>query len=328
MIAMKLYGALFLILFLAVFLFCETAEGMYQLEYRIEVHADGSAIWIVEHRFLLETEYDEMMFQRYYNMTYFSDNFVKNVNALVNSARLKTGRADMSVANFKMTVSVFDSYRIVKYQFDWVKFAEIEGTLIRIGDVFEVKGLFFYGEGPLNVIYPSEYLVENVSPKPNVESDGTLTWYEVKNFGTGEPTIVLEKRTSNIIDVLKANAPIIISLSALAGIGSVSLWFFKFRKKEKEKVIGAPEYTPPIPLGIQDDEEKVVSLVRAAGGNLYQSTIADQCGFSRSKTSKLLKTMENKGKIRREKKGREKVVTLLNETGEFEKTRNKRRIYD
>lgn len=325
---MKSHRALFLILFLMVFLFCETAEGTYQLEYRIEVYVGGSAIWIVEHKFLLETEYDEMMFQQYSNWTYFSDNFVKNVNALVNLARLRTGRADMSVANFKMTVNVFNSYRIVKYQFDWIEFAEIEDALIRIGDVFEVEGLFLYGDGPLNMIYPSEYSVENVSPKPNVESDGTLTWYEVKNFGTGEPRIVFKKRTAGIMDVLKENAAIIISLSTLAGIGSASLWFFKFKKKEKEKVIGAPTYTPPITLGIQDDEEKVVSLLRAAGGNLYQSTITDQCGFSRSKTSKLLKTMENKGKIRREKKGREIVVTLLNETEKFEETGNKRRTYD
>ena len=62
---------------------------------------------------------------------------------------------------------------------------------------------------------------------------------------------------------------------------------------------------------MEDDEEKVVNLLKAAGGSLYQSAIADQCGFSRSKASKLLALMERKRKIRREKKGREKLVTLI-----------------
>ncbi len=82
--------------------------------------------------------------------------------------------------------------------------------------------------------------------------------------------------------------------------------------RKKEVVVAKPP-VPPSVLGIEDDEEKVVNLLRAAGGSMYQSTIADHCEFSRSKTSKLLTTMENKRKIRREKKGREKVVTLIEE---------------
>ena len=311
MIAMKSHVVFSLLLFLPVFLLVETAWSTYQLEYRIEVRVDGSATWVIEHRFLLETEYDETLFRQLSNWTYFGDVFIKNVSALVNVARLKTGRANMSVANFKMTVSIFNSYRAVKYQFDWIGFAEIEGTRIRIGDVFKVDGLFLYGDGTLNIMYPTGYVVESVSPKPNVESDRTLTWYEVENFGTGEPAVVLNERALSITDMLKSNVPIIVTLIALAGIGSTSVWFFKFRKKEKREAIGPVPHIPSIALGIEDDEEKVVALLKSAGGRLYQSILANQCGFSRSKTSKLLTLMEEKGKIRRQKKGREKMVTLI-----------------
>jgi len=66
-----------------------------------------------------------------------------------------------------------------------------------------------------------------------------------------------------------------------------------------------------ISLGIEDDEDNVVTLLKAAGGRLYQSTITKKCGFSKSKTSELLTSMENKGIVRRQKKGREKLVTLI-----------------
>lgn len=287
---------------LVMFLICETAWGAYQLKYTMEVYVDGSTTWVIEHRFLSETEY-----QRYSNLTYFIDDFVKNVTALVNMAGDKTER-DMYVTNFKMVVSPFD--RFVKYQFDWIGFAEVGASWIRMGDVFEVEGIFLYGEGILSITYSSEYVAESVSPKPSVESDGALIWFDVANFTTVKPEIFLKKRTLSIMDVLKENAPAIISLVVIVGSVSVSLWFLKFRKK---KAVSPPVAIPPIFPGIQDDEQKVVNLLRAAGGSMYQSTIADQCGFSRSKISKLLKIMEEKSKIRREKKGREKVVTLLEE---------------
>lgn len=308
----------FLLLFLTILIHGSRVLGAYQLEYRIEVYIDGSARWAIEHRFLLETEDDRTMFRQYSNWTYFSDCFVENVKALVDMARLRTGRESMTVENFKMTVSVFDSYRVVKYEFDWIEFAEIEGTRIRIGDVFEVDGLFLYGDGTLNMIYPAGYMVERASPKPNDEYDRMLTWYKVEDFGRGEPKVVLNERTQTIGDTLKAYVPVIAALIALAGIGSTALWFFKFRKKKREAVVTVP----PVPLGMEDDEEKVVSLLKSAGGRLYQSTITNQCEFSRAKTSKLLTSMEEKGRIKRQKKGREKVVILTDEVKEFRNAGN------
>jgi len=319
--AKKLYVVFFILLFLSVFLLVSTVSGAYQLEYRIEVHIDGSAKWIIEHRFL--EGQDEAIFKQLSDPTYFGDYFIENVTALMNAVKLKTGRENMTVENFKMTVNVFDSYRVVKYEFDWIEFAEEKGKRIVIGDVFEVDGLFLYGNGALNMIFPMGYVVERVSPKPNVESDQILTWYEVKNFGTGEPRVVLSEKTLNIVDLLKSNVPLIVALIAFAGIGSASLWFFKFRKKEKKEAVVTFPHIPPVTLGIEDDEEKVVALLKSAGGRLYQSTLVEQCEFSRSKISKLLTSMEMKGRIRRQKKGREKVVTLIDELTEVKDTRNK-----
>ena len=301
-------GLLFL-LFFAASIFGGPVFGAHQIEYGIEVHTDNSASWVIEHRFLLETDDDEMIFRRYSNWSYFSDYFIENVTALMNTAKLKTGRESMAVENFKMTIDVFDSYRVVRYEFDWREFAEGRGERIIIGDVFEVEGLFLHGNGELNMFYPAEYVIESVSPEPNAEADRTVTWYEVQEFDIGKPRVVLDKKTASILHILKSNVHIIIALVVLVGVTSSSIWFLKFRKKGKVETASVTH----IPVGItrmEDDEEKVISLLKSAGGRLLQSTLVSQCGFSRSKTSKLLTSMETRGRIRRQKRGREKVVTL------------------
>jgi len=311
---MKVLVAFFLILFLSVPLFFQTVKGAYQLEYSIEVHADGSAAWLIEHRFVKGE--DEALFRQLSDLTYFSDTFVKSIKSLVNATMYETGRMNMIVENFVMTTSVSGSYNIVKYHFYWRGFAEAKDAQIKIGDVFKVENFFsyLYGSGEVYLSYPSRYTVESVFPPPPKQDDSVqmLEWFGTIDFGVGEPNIVLREKTSSGF----IEAVLIISLLALTSGGSISLYYFRFRKRNVKR--GLEPQMPEFPkkIGIEDDEEKVVNLLRAAGRSLYQSTIADHCKFSRSKTSKLLATMENKGKIKREEKGREKVVTLINEAKE------------
>lgn len=274
-------------------------------EYIIEVHVDGSATWTIEHSFLLETEQDEILFSQYSNLTYFS-HFQRSVEEVLNLARNVTGRENMNVENFEMVINVFDSYKIVKYKFDWVEFAESDGALIKIGDVFQVDGLFLLGDGRLSIVYPSGYLVKTVHPKPNIFAGQTLTWYAVTDVETAELNVVFEGETGSVVDALMKNAYLIIGLiTFFGGVSASLLFFFKFRKKKKEVTYG-----PFVIPKIESDEERVIAVLRDAGGYTYQSTIADKCGFSRSKISKLLRVMEENGIIRRHKKGREKVVML------------------
>lgn len=313
MIATKSHVVFFLLLLIIVLLPCGIVRGAHEREYMIELRFDGSAMWVIEQRFLLETEDEKMMFEQYADWKYFKTYFVENVNTLLDTARLKTGRGNMTVENFKMTVGLSGSYKVVKYQFNWIEFLESKGSKIIIGDVFRVDGPFLLGDGTLAITYPPGYAVETLSPKPDVESDRTLVWYGVTNFETGEPRVILREKTQNPMNALKENATIIISLINLVGMSIASLWFFKFKRREKREVAGAVPRVPTVAFEIEDDEEKVVTLLESSGGRLYQSTIVDQLEFSRSKTSQLLTSMENRGKIRREKKGREKVVTLIDE---------------
>jgi len=312
---MKSYATLSLIPLLGILLLFGTAKAIHQLEYTIEVHSDGSAAWSIE--------------QKGIGVQPSFDIFFENVTVLVNLAKERTQR-DMSAERFVMNVNFSGSYRLVKYQFCWNGFAQIEDSRIRIGDVFEVEDFFayLYGDGEVYVKYPPENVVESVSPAPHEQDPSVpmLKWYGIEDFRIGEPKIVFgrEKAAFGFMDIIKQNALMIGSLIALVGVSSVSVYYFKLRKREMKEVVSAGAPAPPTILGIEDDEERVVKLLQAGGGSLYQSTIADNCGFSRAKASKLLAAMEKKGRVRRVEKGREKVVTLIEVTKEHEKTRNRR----
>jgi uncharacterized membrane protein len=96
----------------------------------------------------------------------------------------------------------------------------------------------------------------------------------------------------------------------LAAGSSVGFYTFRRRKKKEAKTAKPPEF-PGLP-GIESDEEKIVKLLKSSSeSSLYQSAITEQCRFSKAKTSQLLAVLENKGMIRRYKKGRDKIVVLV-----------------
>ncbi len=315
----KISVAFFLLLFHTVLFPSGIVLPQDQLEentvYTIEVHMGDSATWIIERRFLLKTDEDVTIFEQYMlefenQSAVYLEEFRNKTYELVTRASNITGRT-MSAENFDISVYVLetitDSYGVIKYQFDWIRFANIEDKRITIGDVFE-GGFYLYEGDTLVIKYPSGYVVVDVRPKPDGESDQMLMWYGRRNFMWGEPNVSLEERTLSVIDILQEYTLVIVGLIGLAAIASACIWFFKFRKKRKVDVHGR---LPRVTLEIEDDEDKVVKLLKAASGRLYQSTITKKCGFSKSKTSELLTSMENKGIVRRQKKGREKLVTLI-----------------
>ena len=110
------------------------------------------------------------------------------------------------------------------------------------------------------------------------------------------------------MDIVNEHMLLIVGVVAVGGASFSGWWFFRHRKKGKPKPIVQAE-RPAIEA--EDDEERVIRLLRASRGSLYQATITERCGFSKTKTSLLLTTMERKGIVRRKKKGRNKLVTLI-----------------
>lgn len=302
----------FIYLFALEISFCELQlEKSNLLE--IEVDSYGSATWVITHRYLLKTEDDIEIFQLY--LSGFEDqkeeylkSFSEDMLVMVDRASNITGR-NMTAKDFNVDYGIIEtptaSLGFIKYQCNWVGFALVDGSRIWIGDVFEA-GFFLFENDELIVKYPEGYGVIEVSPVPSVKMDyeRTLTWYGPKSLGAGEPRILLEKETSGVAEFFQAYGPLM--LVAIIGISSGAILFYAFGKKKKIKK-EASQITPEL----RSDEDKVVMLLKKMGGKAYQSTVGEKCGFSRSKISQLLKNMEETGIVRREKRGRQKLVILL-----------------
>lgn len=286
----------------------------YPTTYKIEVHEDRSAVWTVEYRSSLDTAEEENIFQQYISeFENLKDNYIENfstkMTSLVQSASVVTGRS-MQAKNFDVSVSTLTTatgkFGVIKYQFEWTNFAKLEGANIIIGDVFEA-GLFLFKDDALVVECPGGYAVESASPSPDETRELQLIWYGQRDFGAGEPRIVLGKPSA-------VSLMLVAAVAALAIAIGVALWFKKTRKAPPK----AEHKAPPEELIPKTDVEKTVDLLNEAGGKMYQSDLVRRTGFSKAKMSLLLDSMEKEGTIKRIQTGRKNLVALKsgpNETG-------------
>ncbi len=277
--------------------YCES-----QIEYAINVESDGLVTWIITHVAELNASIDSL------------EQFQNRVTSLVEAAKNKTGREMASdVESIKHVLS--GSYVIVEYIFRWKNFSEIEDSKILIGDVFQVENFFLqlYGDGEVRLTYPSGYIVETVLPEPYERDDTqqTIRWLGTNDFTSGLPIVTLEEKTMNpgFLETFQQKGILIMSLVAIISAFSISFLVFRRYRKTKRETIERVEHLTV--LGIESDEDKIVKLLQVSGGGLRQSAIVNQLKFSKAKTSQLLATLESKGVVSRYKKGRDKIVTLV-----------------
>lgn len=78
----------------------------------------------------------------------------------------------------------------------------------------------------------------------------------------------------------------------------------------RHRLIGRDDSTQDRRDGTIFDDERVVQLLSAHDGKMWQGEIVAETGWSESKTSRTLSAMEQDGKISRCRVGREKLVYL------------------
>jgi uncharacterized membrane protein len=92
---------------------------------------------------------------------------------------------------------------------------------------------------------------------------------------------------------------LVLALSTIV-LFAVGLGILIYRRKH----VGA---LPPPP---ESDEERILELLRASGGQMFQKDIGAALGFSKSKTTAILNSLEARKIVRKEKRGREYLVRL------------------
>jgi uncharacterized membrane protein len=282
--------------------------------YIIEIHEDGTASWLIGQSAYLQTEDDKTNFEALMSRTISPrglDQFSSNVATIIDQAYNRTGRfmtAEFLTIGGNITKSDIGAYGFLKYSFDWTNFAVIENKTITMGDTFS-NDSFMFGNGALSIIVPTGYYAKSCLPSPDSNTDNTLKWNTINSLGDGQPAILLSKEEANSF---LPELPILLETTAtIIGVVLSSILVLKIRKRKKQNTL---EPTPAEASREMDDTRKILTLIKNAGGQMFQSKITEQLRCSKAKTSKILADMENKGMIERFKRGRDKVVSLRKET--------------
>lgn len=270
------------------------------IEYKVQIHGDNSADWTITRISGIDTDIDVAGFQ-------------ERIITLIEAAANETQR-EMAVDENSLQliddISWETQSRRTVYAFKWQNFSTVENGKITFGDVFYIADFFgqLYGDGALQITYPSTHSILSVSPRPDDRDDSvqTLKWLGTGYFINGEPEIVLVDKAQSG-DWWQQYA--VIGAILMAAVASLAIGVYVFRRR-KAKARVATTAAPGGMLLIESDEEKIVKLIRSSGGKMRQSAVTEQCRFSKAKTSQLLAALEQKGVITRYKRGRDKIVTL------------------
>jgi LPXTG-motif cell wall-anchored protein len=302
-------SALVLCLIMLVTPICWAQSQANVVQYSIVVNGDGSASWTITQVTSINSTTDTW------------NGFMQRALSLVAAATVQTGR-EMAVDNssFEMSTTNFqDSQsKTTEYLFTWVNFSIMQGAILMFGDVFRVNNFFgqLYGDGTLQVSYPPTYVVQSVSPSPNQRNDSqhVLEWLGTQFFVNGNPSITLTLSSSTTVQTGGSTdwqLYVLIGVSVTAAISALLAAFYLGRRRRSKTSHLAEVMTEANASVLESEEQKVQKIIRSHGGSMFQSAITEECRFSKAKTSQLLSALEQKGMVRRYKKGRDKIVTLV-----------------
>ncbi len=266
------------------------------IEYNINIHTDGSARWRIIHVTDLESQVADW------------EDYEKKLHSMIESSKNSANRdmaLDLASLEIRSDIQWESASKNIQYSFTWKNFSVTNKDQICFGDVFTDN--FFsllIGDGELYITYPENFALTLVAPFPNEHNNSsrTLHWYRTKDFLTAYSSVQLTKQNMTINQEIPIT---IISIISSTAIGATCLTIFIYRRKRKEK----PSLTRlSIPQEPNNSEEKILQLLKASGGGIKQSEICSKLKFSRAKTSILLAEMEKKNKVKRQKKGKNKIV--------------------
>ena len=277
----------------------------YTTTYTITVREDGSALWQVEYRTLLESEEDATIFDAYNRDL--ESVYLPQVRELMEGsatqASVAAGRP-MAIGDLTgsaaVQVSPTGKFGVVIYSFDWEGFAE-SGNTLTIGDAF-AGGLYLAKDSTLIIRYPDSYSVLSADPSADQQRD-SLIWYGQRSFAAGEPRVVLEKSGLPLLPV----AGVIVLVLVIAAIFAVMI-------SRRKQAGPAEQDEPSIVLSAEEEksvEDRIIALLARSGGEQFQSEIVRILGLPRSTVSAAVGSLHKNGVIQKVRKGRENLIRLV-----------------
>lgn len=290
---------------------------------RADVEADGSATWVVEYRIRLDDENVTAAFESLRddiraNRSAYADQFASRMGGTVTAASNATGR-EMRLTNVSVTGETRQlpqSYGVVSYRFEWVGFAQVDGDRLIVGDA--LAGLFLDSESRLFVSWPEGYEASSVEPGGYEEREGTVVWTGPVDFGPDQPRIVLRPAGGPPVAAFAVGALLLVGI-AVAG------WTYRRRRADDgtraapasgadagdEAGDGSAAAEPDgPPEDLLSPEERVLRLVRERGGRVKQQAVVEEFDWTAARTSQVVGSLREDGRIETFRLGRENVLTL------------------
>ncbi|MFC7079700.1 helix-turn-helix transcriptional regulator [Halorussus caseinilyticus] len=285
----------------------------------VRVHENGTAAWQVVYRTRLDDPETSAAFREYKadienNSTKYSRQFVGRMNRTLRSAEQSTGR-EMSGTNYSVRAEIREfpqRYGVVVYSFRWRGFAAVSDGRLRVGD--SLSGLILNEKTRLLVKWPEGYEAATIQPQSETgyeKREQAVVWNGPIEFAGNEPRIVLAAPGvggPNVPWVPVAAA--LGTLAALAVLVGGGVWLYRNRDGGEAK----PPEEPP--EGLLSNEERVLKLLERRGGRVKQKAVVDELGWTEAKTSQVVGSLRDQGKIESFRLGRENVLALPRERQE------------
>lgn len=281
---------------------------------RADVQENGTATWDVVYRTRLDDAETTDAFRSYKadveeNSSEYTSQFVGRMSDPIRSAENATGR-EMNGTNYSVRADIREfpqRYGIVVYSFRWHGFAATDGNELRIGD--SLSGLFLNEKTRLLISWPEGYEVETIRPEPDERRSRSAVWTGPTDFAEVHgPRVTLTSPAFTVPDLPWRTAAGV----AVIGIGVAGgLWYYRNHGEAEERT---EEDEPPEDL--LSNEERVLRLLEEKGGRVKQKAVVDELGWTEAKTSQVVGSLREQGKIESFRLGRENVLALSQERQE------------
>lgn len=286
---------------------------------RVDVHPNGTATWQIEYRIRLNdgntaTAFEGLQADIRENPDAYSAGFFRGINQTIASAERSTGR-EMAGEHYGVHTEVRQlpqRYGVVVYSFQWAGFAAVDDGELRVGDA--LSG-FFLDEGErLLVSWPERYEATEIrpEPEPDPERESAVLWTGPVDFDESEPRILLSPPAPVSLP------PLPLAVAALVAIGAgAALWWVRGRDGSSGErptigIVGDGNGEPNGELSpeLLSNEERVIRLLERRGGRVKQRDVVDELGWTEAKTSQVIGSLREEGKLESFRLGRENVLSI------------------
>ncbi|MFD1598031.1 helix-turn-helix transcriptional regulator [Halobellus rarus] len=294
-------------------------------------------------------EYERFQASFRSNTSRYLDPFAERMSGVVARANESYDR-EMRAGDFTATTTIQEVPRrwgVVTFRFSWTGFAAVDGETVVVGDVFD--GGFYIGEDDvLEIAAPDGFVLSETDPAPDGTAEGVAEWRGREDFDDGRPRVVATPASDGAASpagdgtlggggTLAALAGVLVIVALVAAYAVRTGRIAAFGSGDDlavsavdrgsappdeasadvgssadggaatDAAAGSAGTAPPI----LTDEDRVRRALRERGGRMKQSVVAEELGWSKSKTSRVLSGMADEGTVEKLRIGRENVIDLI-----------------